>query len=188
MYAPRRPLRDEPPPPDLQLEKRSDELLRASVRERGQSDHPFHGERWLRELRRREEKSGSTPRPEGAGASPLVALLNLLLAETPLTDLQRQVLGLARDGHTLAEMAASLGCSTTTASRWLKRATARVRRRVVTTLERSHSDSLIAATYREQVAPVLYHAERHCALGREDCRRDGVCRHRWYLHHADRGV
>jgi DNA-binding CsgD family transcriptional regulator len=188
MYASLRPSRCEPPPPDPHLEQRSDELLRASVRERGPGDHPFHGERWLRELRRREEKSGATPRPEAAGPSPLVALLNLLLAETPLTDRQRQVLDLAREGRTLAEMAASLGCSITTASRWLKRATARVRRRMVTTMEQSHSEALIATAYREQVSAVLHHAERHCAPGREDCRRDGVCRHRWYLYHGDRGV
>jgi DNA-directed RNA polymerase specialized sigma24 family protein len=180
-----------PPPAEAQrypykrLEHAADALLRASLRERGQSEYPCHSERWMTLRRRQEETSGDTPAPADAAlCQHLKELLDLLISETPLPETHRRVLELAREGASLTATARRMRRPLSTVHRWYHESHSRVRRQAAQVLSRSTHPLLIMQAYREQTSPALYQDEHHCAPGHEDCRRDGVCRHRWYLYHG----
>lgn len=170
--------------PYRQLERAADRLLRASLRERGQGEYPCHSERWMCLRRRKEESYGSVV----SGVSPRLSprfkeLLARLLRETPLAPNQRRVLELACQGSTLTAIARELGRPLSTVHRWYRAGSERLRERAEGMLAADSRQALIAQVYREQTSPSLYHEERHCLPGREDCARDGLCRHRWYLYY-----
>jgi len=174
------------PRPNAALERAADELLRASLQTLGLGEYPFHTERWLREMRRREERSGRVPPPAASLSSRVTELLDELLAQAPLTPRQRTVLVLSREGLRLHEIAAHLRRPLSTVARWRQKALAVVRRHLRTTAVVG-SGGGVAQVYREETRRTAYEPERHCAAGREACRRDGCCRYRWYLYQPRRG-
>ncbi len=169
--------------PYWQMERAADQLLRASLRERGQGEYPCHSERWMSLRRRKEEGCWGLAGGSSRRLSPsLEDLLTRLLEETPLPPDQRRVLELAREGATLTAIAQKLGRPLSTVHRWYHAGTERLRQRAGRVVQVHSRTALIAQVYREQTSPSLYHEERHCLPGREDCARDGLCRHRWYLY------
>lgn len=165
------------------LEQAANDLLRASLHAGGHSDYPFYTERWLREMRRREERSGRVPPPLDAPREPDSGpLLDGLLAQAPLTPQQRAVLGLCREGLTLREIAGRLQRPLSTVGRWRVQGVAVLRRQVERGQAIPASSAAIAQTFREQSTIAMYQPERHCTPGREACREDGCCRYRWYLY------
>lgn len=183
-----------PPPrntnryPYYDLERAANKLLRASLRERGQGEYPCHSERWMSLRRRQEESAGGAVAPAAARLCPhLKALLEQLLRETPLPRTHRRVLELARDGASLTAIAREMGRPLSSVHRWYHEAGERLRERAGRGLCTLSQAALIAQVYREQTSPSLYQVERHCAPGQEDCARDGLCRHRWYLYQGRDG-
>ena len=168
------------------LEREADDLLKSSLKSLGRGPHPFYTEHWLREVRRREERSGAETTAPGARRSPHpAALLPLVIARTPLRPHEKQVLYLASQGLNLSQIAGRLARPPTTIRRWFGKGLAAVRSHWEEILCLSRADALVRETYREQLNATVHHEERHCAPGREECRHDGLCKQRWYLYYGN---
>lgn len=168
----------------VELEHAANELLAQSLREEGQSEYPFYTERWLREMQRREEKTGLTPQPAPPAApAELSLLLDGLLAGALLPQAQRVTIALYRAGLSLREIAERTGRSPATAHRRLRRGLARLRAAAAAVMEVRQNGGLTAHVYHLETRNTEYEPERHCLPGREACRHDGLCRYRWYLYH-----
>lgn len=167
------------------LEKQANELLwQTQTQAPGHLEYPFYSERWLRERCRQEQGA-----PEAEHYDALATeqrrpeLLTQILQAAELPENLRRALELAGKGMPTRDIAETLGVSRRTALRWVTRGRdllCRQRCRLQTLLERNNN--LVMETYHESLSVGSYHEERHCKAGKEACRRDGLCKYRWYLH------
>jgi DNA-binding NarL/FixJ family response regulator len=164
---------------EQELEAQASELLRASAQSNAVHEYPFYiSESTLRQVSAREKAlSGheffGPARPQARS----IALLEALCEQLDLTQSQRQILELTRQGYTKAEIAESLDLTPKAIGRRQDRIIARLRHAASVSRGR-----LLLETYEEQLEQHRYQPEQHCAPGREACRRDGKCRYRWYLY------
>jgi len=108
------------------LERGADELLNTSAREDGRGDYPWHSERWMELLARRERPGvEELPAPEHAGAAQ--ARLAGLVVDADLTRRQRMVVRWLARGLSQREIAALLGLSESQVCRIKQAAFERVR-------------------------------------------------------------
>ncbi len=166
------------------LEAQADRLLWEGGRPRD-LEYSFYHERTLGRAAQRDRLRREAPPPTNrevtAGPGALGELLEALLSEAALPARLARVLALARRGLTHRQIAEALGIETFTARRWHQQALARLRR-YCGQQTRGEAVRNLQAAYREQVAHGAHPRESHCAPGREACRRDGLCKYRWYLH------
>jgi predicted DNA-binding protein (UPF0251 family) len=183
MADPSAPKTTEPAPPSaLELEAEADRLLWQQGQSRPQDlEYSFYREANLTRALRREGWRCEPPPPVPVGpASPLAQLLEALLSEACLGYRHRRVLSLVRHGLSHKEIAATMGVRRTTVQRWHQQALARLREYLAQQTGAETAENLRQA-YREQLGAGAHHRECHCLPGREACRRDGLCKYRWYL-------
>lgn len=143
-------------------------------------EYPYYSERWLREMRRREEQGG---REVGRGDEQAEAaeLLAYLLRHAPLQPQHRQVLMLRAEGLNLAEISRALNRPHTTVTRWQRQGLQAIRGALPELMEQRPVEQMIHETFVEQTKLSRALPERHCRPGFEACRHDGKCKFRWYL-------
>lgn len=171
------------PPAEDHLEAEADRLLWEDGRPRD-LEYSFYRETTLNrsDYRRREDAEAPPPATlEAAQAQEVLGpLLEALLSEAALCERHRRVLSLARHGLSLAQTATAMGIKPQTARRWRQQALAQLHAYCTRRLNNDAVRNLEAA-YREQLQVWPVAVERHCAPGREACRKDGLCKYRWYL-------
>ena len=175
-----------PEPPDAtaddELEAMADALLWDSAGERpAHREYSYYSERVLRYAHRRDLQRNDPPPPDTSLIRQTPAqLLESLFAELELPEMQERVLSLLRRGLNDTQIAQAMGIRPHTATRWRRRTVHLIRRQCRSHLLRL-TDPDARRAFLEQMSPNLYSDESHCAPGQELCRRDGLCKHRWYL-------
>jgi len=171
------------PPAEADLEAQADRLLwQESAGRPRDLEYSFHREATLTRARRREMSRAEAPPPgPEKPPEPLGELLEALLSEACLPERHRRVLALARRGLSHRQIAEALGVQRSTATRWHHQALARLRSYCARQIG-AEAAANIRQAYHEQLAPGSNQRECHCAPGREACRKDGLCKYRWYLH------
>jgi DNA-binding NarL/FixJ family response regulator len=111
--------------PDDELERRSDELLADSVRERGRGEYPCYTRRWMEILGRR-ECEGIDRVPDAGGE--IEAMLGAMVVNANLTRRQRMVIRWIVRGISQREIAEMMGLSEAQVSRIKHAAFERMRR------------------------------------------------------------
>jgi len=165
------------------LEAEADRLLWSMTTAPHRLAYSFYSTGGLARASRRDRDSHEPPPPDpGLTLDQASHLLDALLADIEMPERLRHVLALARRGLTCRQIATTMGIQQRTAHRWRTRALDLLRRhwqrRVMTA-----ADPDLPPAYQEQAHMALYRDECHCAPGRESCRSDGICKHRWYLYH-----
>lgn len=170
------------PPTALELEAQADRLLWQKGASRPQDlEYSFYREVNLARAARREGWRHEPPPPAPTDpTSALAPLLEALVAEACLGYRHRRVLSLVRHGLSHRQIAETMGVRRTTVLRWHQQALARLREYLARQTGAETAENLRQA-YREQVGSGAHHRECHCLPGREACRRDGLCKYRWYL-------
>jgi len=167
---------------ESELEREADRLLAQSLSEGGRGPYPFYTQRWLCEMRRREEElETETTDPQTWDRQTIATLLDFIIRESPLTDAQRRLLELKRQGLNAAQIARLSHQPETTIRRRLGGALTAARRHRESAPAAGNDPALIRLTYLEQTKCSIQRRERHCRPGREACRTDGLCKRRWYL-------
>lgn len=168
---------------ETRLERLADLLLSRARQTTEKPEYPYYSERWLREMRRREEQGG---REVGEGDDSGLAAegLDYLLRHAPLQPQQRQVLLLRAQGLSLTAIARELNRPHTTVSRWQRQGLQVLRRSCQMLLDQRPPAQLIREAFVEQTRVTRALPEKHCRPGYEACRLDGRCKFRWYLQFA----
>lgn len=165
------------------LEREADALLWNSGADPRYLAYSFYREKNLRRACRKEAQFNTPPPPDLRMLQESAAqLLEMLLAQTTLTESERQIIALRRQGLTLRQMAQSLGIKHSTAARWLQRAIRKLREFWEQQAQLEANEDWQAA-FNEQRTISVYQPERHCRPGQEACRKDGLCKYRWYLYY-----
>lgn len=165
---------------ESRLEAHANKLLMQSLKAQGYGDYPFFTTSYLRRLGDMDEgllKEDESFHRKAPAATR--AWIWRLARKARLDSLQMEILRLVLDDEALCTVARTLGISTGRGSRLYKDALQRMRQQL----------SRMEATFREQLAEVLYEQEsrrppreeKHCKPGHEECRLTHVCPRRWYL-------
>lgn len=165
---------------EARLERLADLLLSRARQTDEKPEYPYYSERWLREMRRREEQGGREVGRSSDSGLP-AELLDYLLRRAPLQPHQRQVLLLRAEGLSLTAIARELNRPHTTVSRWQRQGLQVIRRSCQMLLDQRPSAQLIREAFIEQTQLTRALPEKHCRPGYEACRYDGRCKFRWYL-------
>ncbi|MCE5218885.1 hypothetical protein LLH03_17865 [bacterium] len=169
---------------ESRLEAHANKLLMQSLKAQGYGEYPFFTTGYLRRLGDMDEgllKEDDASHPQ----APTVTRSRIwrLARKARLDSLQMDVLRLVLDDKPLCAIAKTLGISTRRGARLYHDAIDQMRQQL----------ARVEATFREQVAEVLYeeetrrppHEEKHCKPGHEECRLTHVCPRRWYLRDCD---
>lgn len=164
---------------EQELEAQANELLRAHAERDVCCEYPFYvSESSLRQVAAREAALRSREYYEASSPNELWSpVLQALCDQIELTETNRTLLELTRQGYRAAEIAQSLSLTLKAVRRRQDRIIARLRHAAG-----KRGKRLLREAYEEQLEQHRYQPEQHCAPGREACRRDGKCRFRWYLY------
>ncbi|MHB8997006.1 MAG: hypothetical protein ACYC63_17310 [Armatimonadota bacterium] len=166
---------------EQELEARASELLRAHAQCDVTREYPFY--KSDSSLRQASARDGNLRSREFLGAScdndVWAPVLQALCDQIELTETNRALLELMRQGHRAAEIARALNLTPKAVRRRRDRIIARLR---FAARNCGGRNRLLLEAYEEQLEQHRYQPEQHCAPGREACRRDGKCRFRWYLY------
>ncbi len=165
------------------LERQANELLWNSGADPRYLSYSFYRETNLQRACRKDAQFVEPPPPDLRMLQDSAAqLLEILLAQATLTESERQLIAMRRQGLTLRQMAQSLGVQHSTALRWLQRAILKLQEFCEQQSQLGAEEDWQAA-FSEQQAISVYQPERHCRPGQEACRKDGLCKYRWYLYY-----
>jgi hypothetical protein len=166
---------------EQELEAQASELLRAHAERNVRCEYPFYtSDSSLRQVSARDASLRSREFFGASCANEIWSpVLQALCDQVELTETNRALLELMRQGHRAAEIAQALNLTVKAVRRRQDRIVARLR---YAAGKRGGADRLLLEAYEEQLEQHRYQPEQHCAPGREACRRDGKCRFRWYLY------
>jgi len=168
-------------PAHEQLEALADALLWEEAEQPRRLEYSFHREANLRRAHRRDLQRSQPPRPDTSQMRQSPAqLLEALFAELDMPEMLVRVLSLVRRGLSTRQIAQAMGIREQAAARWRGRALEALQRHCRERVLRS-DDPEARGAFFEQMSTSLYGREVHCPPGKEACRHDGICKHRWYL-------
>lgn len=167
---------------ELEREQLADELLRESIEVMGRDqEYPFYSSMWLRCLC---EADASLPAAKAAcqeDQPDLMAACERLLDHTPMPRQHRRAFRLRLRGLIYRDIGQRLQVSLDTARRWVIKAKARLAAAAVGLDELLTESELVRAVFHAESRRHGYELPRHCAPGKERCRKTGKCAARWYL-------
>ena len=113
----------------VRVELEAEQLLTASVRERGRGEYPFYTERWMNLVSEREAALDEhVPADEGPAEDTGAAALARLVVDAQLTRRQRMVVRWLLQGLSQQQIAEMLGVSEASVTRLKQSAFERIRR------------------------------------------------------------